>query len=193
MLEVNKIPVGNLNTNCYVAYDNKTKNGVLIDAGAEFDKIYNIIQKNGINLKAVFLTHGHFDHIGACNDFQKLGIPIYIHEKDADKCENNKLNLSSNFSEEEIQTFKPDYIIKGEEQVLQIENFKILAIHTPGHSEGSCCFIIENYLFSGDTIFEYGYGRTDFYDGSNLKLRQSIKKLLPYTNEKFVICDGHTN
>ena len=193
MINVKKIVVGDLRTNCYIVFDNKTNEAIAIDTGAEFEKINKFINENSLKLKAILLTHGHFDHISACLNFQKLGVPIYIHDKDADKCENNELNLSSNFSEEEIQTFKPNYIIKGKEQALQIGDFKILAIHTPGHSEGSCCFLIENYLFSGDTIFEHGYGRTDFYDGSSLKLRESIKKLLPYINEKFIICDGHTN
>lgn len=193
MINIKKIVVGNLNTNCYVVYDNLTKIALVIDPGSEFEKINSFIFKGNLNVKAVLLTHGHYDHIGACYKFKELNIPIYIHEKDADKCADNNLNLSNKFSEENINTFNADRLIIADEDKLNICGINVFALHTPGHSEGGCCYVIGNYLFSGDTIFEHGYGRIDFYDGSGLKLRQSIKKLLPYINAGYIVCDGHTN
>lgn len=191
MITVHKMLVGELNTCCYIVTDSLTNDTIIIDAGDEFEKINNYIECNNLNVNAVFLTHGHYDHIGACIYFKQKGVPIYIHEKDADKCENNNLNLSNRFCEHGIHTFKPDILILGEEQDFKIGSIKIKAIHTAGHSEGGCSFIIENYLFSGDTIFNEGYGRTDFYDGSMLKLRQSIRKLIPYVQDGYILCAGH--
>lgn len=191
MINVTKIVVGELQTNCYVVADIKTKDTIIIDAGDNFNKIFEYVKENCLNIKAVLLTHGHYDHIGACSMFKQNGVPIYIHKLDADKCENNNLNLSNKFCDYGIKTFKPDFLIKGEQQELKIGSILVNAIHTPGHSEGGCSFVIDNYLFSGDTIFDCGYGRTDFYDGSMLKLRDSIRKLMPYINDGYVLCEGH--
>jgi len=191
MVNVHEILVGELNTCSYIVFDTLTKDSIIIDAGDDFKKINSYIKNNNLNVKAMLLTHGHYDHIGACNSFKQKGVPIYIHELDADKCEDNNLNLSNQFCENGIQTFKADTFIVGEEQQLKIGSILIKAIHTPGHSEGGCSYIIEKYLFSGDTIFNQGYGRTDFYDGSMQKLRQSIRKLMPYLHKGYILCAGH--
>ena len=191
MVLVKKISVGEIKTNCYIVFDPITKDAIVIDAGDEYEKIKNFISKNDLKVNAVFLTHGHYDHIGVCFAFKQECVPIYIHEMDADKCEDNNLNLSNQFCEKGIQTFKADVLIFGEEQELQIGNISIKAVHTPGHSEGGCSYIIDNYLFSGDTIFDNGYGRTDFYDGSMQKLRNSIRILKSYLENGFILCAGH--
>lgn len=191
MIRVKKIVVGNLKTNCYIVYNTSTMHAIIIDAGDEYNKIKECVLSLKLKVGAILLTHGHYDHIGACRQFQNDGINVYIHQNDANKCEDNKLNLSSEFSSGTTQTFKPNFVLSGDNANLKIDEFDVLVINTPGHSEGSCCFIINNYLFSGDTIFDFGYGRTDFYDGSMQKLRNSIKKLKPYLNGDYILCAGH--
>lgn len=191
MIIVKKLVVGEINTNCYIVTDLQTKDSIIIDPGADFEKINDYIIKNNLHVLGIFLTHGHYDHIGACFSFKQKGIKVYIHELDADKCEYNDLNLSNNFCEIGILTFVPDVLISGEEQSLKIGSINIKVIHTPGHSEGSVTFIIDKYIFSGDTIFEHGYGRTDFYDGNMQKLRNSIRKLQLYTKNSYILCAGH--
>ena len=140
----------------------------------------------------VLLTHGHYDHIGACKKFQNNGIKIAINLLDADKCESDELCLIKQFGNGEIlDTFKPDILFENEEDNLVLGSLNIKVIHTPGHSKGGSSYLIGNFLLSGDTIFEQGYGRTDFYDGSSIKLRQSIRKLLTYLNKGYILCCGH--
>lgn len=185
---------GELNENCYVVFDTISLDAVIIDPGLDndFEKIYKYILEKNLKLRMVLLTHGHFDHIGACKKFQDEGIPIAINKFDEPKCLSNKLSLMEEFGNGLVlNTFKPDYLFNFDEEEISLGTLKIKAIHTPGHSEGSSSFIIGDYIFSGDTIFENGYGRTDFYDGSSQKLRHSIRKLLPYLNSGYILKAGH--
>ena len=191
MLSVKKIICGELKENCYIISDLKTLDTLIIDPGCNFGAISKYIDQKNLNVCAILLTHGHYDHIGACKNLQDIGYKIAIHELDADKCTNNILNLSNSFSEIITKTFTPDILLFGDEKKLQFGSLNVTMLHTPGHSEGSCCYVIGNYLFSGDTVFDIGYGRTDFYDGNGQKLRQSIRKLSTYLIGDYVLCAGH--
>ncbi|MBQ9786274.1 MAG: MBL fold metallo-hydrolase [Clostridia bacterium] len=188
---VKKLVLGELKTNCYFIINEKTSNAIIIDAGAEYETIKSYITTENLKVCAVLLTHGHFDHIGACAKLQKDGIKIVIHSLDADKCKDNSLNLSNAFGEDIVETFNADVLLDNKEGEYEICDFKIKYIHTPGHSVGSCSFLIEDYLFSGDTIFDMGYGRTDFYDGSPFQLSKSIEKLMPYLRRGYKLLAGH--
>ena len=191
MVIVKKLVVGDLNTNCYIVSDDLSNNSLIIDPGDDFQKINSYVSENNLIVKAVLITHGHFDHIGACYYLKNKGIPIYIHSLDADKCSDNDLNLSNSFSNIKTQTFVPDVLLFGDSFDFKIDTFNIKMIHTPGHSKGSCVYIIDRYIFSGDTIFDNGYGRTDFYDGSMIELRNSIRKISSYVNNGLILCAGH--
>lgn len=191
MYIVKNIKVGELKTNCYFVINDETKDALIIDPGDDYLILKKFIEDNCLNVKAVLLTHGHFDHIGACKQLKENGIPIIIHKLDADKCNNNDLNLSNVYHNGVTNNFNPDMLLDGDIGELKMNSFIIKYIHTPGHSRGSVCYIIENFLFSGDTIFENGYGRTDFFDGSINNLIKSIKKLKPYLNGKYYLFAGH--
>jgi len=169
---------------------NEKKDCLIIDAGSDFEKIQNILKANSLNVLAILLTHGHYDHIASCKRLQGLGYKVYISYLDADKCLSNQLNMSNSFGLN-IDLFKPDYVISKNENELKIGDFTVSVIFTPGHTKGGVSYIVKNHIFVGDTLFEHGYGRYDFYDGNYKDLMQSLKTLLQYKKQGFIVHSGH--
>lgn len=204
MIKIKKLILGELFTNCYIVWSEITKDAIIIDPAESADTILSFINQNNLNARAVLLTHGHYDHIGACYDLQMKGIPIYIHEFDAAKCRNNYLNLSKQFAPQlQVKTFEPNVLITGETFFYNFGSIELLGIHTPGHSDGSCSYVICNYknsdiknehekhLFSGDAIFDNGFGRFDFYDGSREKTIRTVKMLKKMVDDGYILHAGH--
>ena len=181
-----KLILGELLENCYIITDNN-KNCVIIDAGDGYERIMKVINENNLKINGVLLTHGHFDHCASCSKLQKDGVKIYIHKLDADKLygEGNLANLFGF----EFNKFKADVLF--DEGTLKVGDFTFNVIHTPGHSKGSVCFVYKNNVFCGDTIFEAGIGRTDFYDSSLPELMDSLKKLDFYLENDYNFFSGH--
>lgn len=184
-IEIKQFIVGNLNNRCYLII--KNNKAVLIDAGECFNEVLSYVNENNIKLCGVILTHGHFDHACTAKKFQELNIPIYIHKNDADKLYTDN-NLGKQF-DCKFENLYADYLI--EEGSLKIDDFDFYILHTPGHSKGGISIVIENHIFVGDTIFENGYGRVDLYDGDFTELKESIRKLKKYKNEKYLFYYGH--
>ena len=176
---------GDMNNHCYLIIQNSK--ALLIDASYCYDDVNKYLKENNLKLVGIVLTHGHFDHASAAKKFQDDGIKIYIHKFDADKLYTEN-NLSKYFGYA-FENLTPDFTFTEGELI--IDNFKLEVLHTPGHSKGSVCFIYENHLFTGDTIFENGYGRVDLYDGDFSEIRQSIKKLMPYKKMGYLLHYGH--
>ncbi len=162
-----------MGTNSYLIMDNNS--AILIDAGISPDDIL----KYNINLKAIFLTHCHYDHIMFLNELYNFyKCDIYISEKDKNGIFDESINLSNVFkrnftfdgNKSSIKTFKDNDII-------QIGNFNIKCLLTPGHTAGSASFLIEKNLFSGDTLFAESIGRTDFKTSSPLEQKSSLERL----------------
>lgn len=182
---IKMLTVGDLQENCYIV--SKNNDCVIIDPGDDYSKIKYYINCNDLNVLAILLTHGHFDHCASCAKFQKEGIKIYIHKLDADKLYTDG-NLAG-FLKYNFENFEADVLI--DEGVLNIGQFEFEVVHTPGHSEGGVSYVYENNIFCGDTLFEFGIGRYDFYDGSLTKLRQSIQKLMLYKDNGYNFFYGH--
>ena len=163
---------------------------VMIDAGAYPDVLEATLARRGLKLKAVLLTHGHFDHILSVEFIKaKYNVPVYIHENDAEMLTDGYKNAYSVFFGGEWEGHAPDKIIKnGDRLAFFGENIDV--IHTPGHSEGSVCFKIGNSLFTGDTVFSRGTGRCDLYGGDDEKIRESIA-LLDKLPADMTIYPGH--
>lgn len=205
MIEIKKITLGELKTNCYIVWDTTTKDAIIIDPADCPEIILSELKSNEINARAVLLTHGHFDHIGACHKLQKHGIKIYIHKGDAKKCEDNNLNLFNQLSTiKHFKSFTPNVIFNGETNNFSFGSLNILALHTPGHTEGGCSYIIcfyengdinskyKKHLFSGDAIFENGgFGRFDLPDGSMEKTIKTVKSLRNMLNDGYILHSGH--
>ena len=183
---IEKIIVGEIEANCYLVADEATKEAVIIDPGAEPAKIKRYIQKHGLNCLFIINTHGHIDHIAANNDFN---IPIMIHEKDAPLLYSPELNLSS-FVVSPFTSRQAHRLLKDGEKI-EIGALNFSVIHTPGHTPGSICLRLDNCLFTGDTLFAQGVGRTDFPYSSEGELIKSIKDKLFTLDENTKIYPGH--
>ena len=187
-MEVVKIVNGKLRGNAYLIYD-ENRVGAVIDPGEQPERIINEVNARGINVTHILLTHGHFDHI-ACTDVLKKEFEaiVCIYEKDAACMNDPELNLSGRFSDE-VRISPADILLKDGDE-FKIGSMDIKVIHTPGHSEGSCSFVIDNYIFSGDTLFYLSIGRVDLVGGSESSIQESLKKLSEFPDD-YIVYPGH--
>ena len=185
MLKIKTFVIGPIETNCYVAYDADSKEGILIDP-AEYDKgIVSFIEEEGIDIKYIVNTHGHYDHIGANSDFK---YPVIIHQDDA-KCLKDGTRSLSIFSGKKIVEVIPVRTVKDSD-IIKVNGLDFKVIHTPGHSPGCMTLECEGILFTGDTLFKNGIGRTDLPFSDHAKMIGSVKRLLEYPDDT-VFFPGH--
>lgn len=190
-MRIETIHVGEMGTNCYLAWDEITNRGFLVDPGEQAEKIIRVCSRYQIKPEAVLLTHGHFDHIMAAKKIrQQYAIPVYagIHEEDL--LADSEMNLSGMWAVP--YTMKADKLVNDNE-VLTIAGMEITVIETPGHTQGGVCYYIkkENVLFAGDTLFCESYGRTDFPGGSMFALLRSLRGKLFVLPEETDVYPGH--
>ncbi len=187
-MEIIKIVTGVVSTNCYILYDEQN-NAAIVDPADGTDRILKILADEGLNLKALLITHGHFDHIGAVAQLhEKTGAKVYMHEKDA-------IMLTNPDSDEAGMRFgtipcEVDVLLKGGEQ-FQVGDMTFDVMHTPGHTLGGVCYITCDCIFSGDTLFNLTIGRTDLPGGDYNTLIDSVKRISnAYPNDMRVF-PGH--
>lgn len=184
------IVVGALETNCYVVYCEKTGDCGIIDPGADAQKIFKVINNNDLNPIILINTHGHVDHIGANQDIKdKYDIPLYIHAAD-DPILQSSLQSEMALILGAKKSPPPDEYL-NEQDIITIGEVRLEVLHTPGHSPGSVCFLSEGNLFSGDTLFCGGVGRTDLPGGSWDDLVSSIRTKLFSLDESYSVLPGH--
>lgn len=177
-MEYLRVTVGAFCVNCYLVY-NDEKEAVLIDPGAAPARIEKYIEKYGLKPVAIFLTHGHFDHIGAVDYFRdKYGIKAYISEDEYEVAKDISLNSSLTLGGEAVSLMCDETFTDGE--VLPVMDGAFKAILTPGHTKGGACFYAESMdrVFSGDTLFLHTVGRYDLPTGDGEVLRKSLKEKL---------------
>lgn len=181
---IERVIVGEFLTNSYIIGDEKEC--AIIDPGDEDFKIKKIIEKYSFKPIMIINTHGHIDHIGA-ND--KFNLPVYIGEFDLEFLKDPDKNLSSFFFHPYIYN-STIYKLKEKDEI-KIGKILLKVIHTPGHTPGSICLKGDDFVFTGDTLFADGIGRTDFPGGNEEKLFKSIKEKLFILPEKTKIYPGH--
>lgn len=181
--------VGELGANCYLLAGEERKEAVVIDPGGDMDLILDTIRKHGLKPIYIINTHGHADHTSANSSLAKeTKARILIHREDARMLSDPAANLSSWFNEEIISS--ADELLE-DGQLIEVGDLEIEVIHTPGHTPGGVCLKVKDRVFTGDTLFASGIGRTDLPSGDYKTLLTSIRQRLLSLPDETVIYPGH--
>ena len=191
-MRIETIMVGQMGTNCYLAWDEESKRGFLVDPGEQADKIIRVCSRYEIKPEAILLTHGHFDHLSAADAVRKrYGIKVYAGNEERPVMNSSSYNLSLPFTGEGMTFEADEYFKPGKE--LDFAGFRIETIPVPGHTIGSVCYYFEEQkvLFSGDTLFAGSVGRSDFPTGNAGQLIRTIKSGLMSLPDDVKVYPGH--
>ncbi|KAK2946643.1 putative Hydroxyacylglutathione hydrolase GloC [Blattamonas nauphoetae] len=192
VLKIDSFPVGDLQANCTIVYDDESKEALIVDPGGDIPTILEKVKGLGLKVKQIYLTHGHFDHIDMTGQLEKdLGVKTSIHPADVPIYEKSpQLMMMMLRSRAPLPTMPPVATHK-EGDIFKVGPHEGRVIHTPGHSPGGTCLLFDGILIAGDTLFRGNVGRTDLPGGSWETLVDSIKnKLFVLPDDTRVIC-GH--
>ena len=186
-MEIKVLRLGDIQVNCYLVKTEKV--ALVIDAGYYSKEAEDFLNENYDKERVILLTHAHFDHIGGALDLREnCGVKIAIGEKENAFLSDSKVNLSHLFGAN-LKPFTADVLL-ADGEILKIGDLEIKVIHTPGHTLGGVCYLIDNVLFSGDTLFNQSVGRTDFPTGDFNTLSASIRRLYELDDDISVL-SGH--
>ena len=191
-MQVKTFPNGIYGAATYLVFDLESREAVLVDCTSSLNEIKKEIENNGLNLKYILVTHGHFDHIYCLSEFKSCfpTTQILMHKDDMELIENVN-QFCAIAGVEEIKVPCIDGLLGDESHNLKIGNQEIMPIHTKGHSKGGLCFLIGDMLFSGDTLFRESIGRCDLPGGSYAEIEDSIRKKLFKLENEIVVYPGH--
>ena len=191
-MSVKRFEIGPLSTNCYLFTDEQTGESVIVDPAFCSEKL--LAEVKGANIKYILLTHAHADHIMAVHTIKTItGAKIVAHINETERLSSAKANLHS-----AIGCYLEDYVPEtidiavNDGDVLEFGKKAITVIHTPGHTDGSLCFVCDDVIFCGDTIFQGSYGRTDFPTGNLSALIDSYYKICSLEGD-YLVLPGHQN
>lgn len=191
MLEVKTFVEGPIDANNYLLIDEKSKEAVLIDCSSSREEFVNAVKDTGCKLKYILLTHGHFDHILGVEKFKEVfGTETYVSQDDFNQI---------NYAPQMLMMFGGGSITKAPEitkivkdgDEFKIGEYSIKALATPGHTKGGMCYLVEDKLFSGDTLFQGSVGRCDLPDGDLDEIIKSIKEKLFTLPDEIEVFTGH--
>ncbi len=186
------LSLGNMDNNCYIIADEKSKQAAIIDAPCNSNEILNVLEDEGLTLKFILLTHYHFDHIGALDNLKEVtNAKVAIHSFEADGLCDPTVNLAL-YADAPSPSTSADILLKDSD-IIRFGDVDIKVLYTPGHTIGGVCYYLEDeqMLFSGDTLFCRGVGRTDFPGGDEDILEESIKKQLYILPNDTIVYPGH--
>lgn len=191
-MKIQNFVLGMVGTNCYLVVNEEEKQCILIDPAVYSGEITEQIRREGLDLRAILLTHGHFDHIMGIDGFRKEfpEIPVYAHREEEALLRDASMNASLELGRQ--YTFSGAAYVEDDD-VLDLAGMQFRVIHTPGHTIGGCCYYLqeEKVLFSGDTLFRESIGRTDFPTGNSGQLMRSIREKLFTLPEETAVYPGH--
>ena len=188
MLE--KFYVSMMNTNCYLYYDEDSKEAMVIDIGDTSEQLLEFIKENELKVKYIYLTHCHFDHISGAEWLKEnVGGEIVILEAEKENLKDINVNLSEIVSGKSV-SFEPDKVVfEGDELLIGNDTFKV--IYTPGHTAGGSCLYNGDILFAGDTLFLGTHGRTDLPTSNYSDIIRAIKTKLLTLPDDTIVYPGH--
>lgn len=189
-MKVEKLVVGEMQANCYLVWDEQSKEAVVIDPGGDPDTIIDAISRNSLKVIHIINTHGHVDHVET-NDLirQKTEATLLIHSADVSLLQDLELNLSQALGRG--KNFLPPTKTLEDKDKLKLNGFELEVLHTPGHTPGSICLYGDKRLFSGDTLFAGGVGRTDLPGGNFRQLKDSLEHKILKLSDGVVVYPGH--
>lgn len=173
-IELRTFVVGFLSTDCYLVYRPEDGRAFLVDPGRGFQRIKSFADEQHLRIEAVLLTHGHCDHILEAKRWQDEGAKVYVHRLDAPKLE-GKGHLGDMIGLN-VPPLSADVVLEDGD-CIDPAGVPMTVLHTPGHSTGSCCYVGEGFMFSGDTLFCGDIGRSDFPDSDPRALQQSLERI----------------
>lgn len=177
-------------SNCFILHS--AGEAFVIDPAISEKRIIARLADEGLTLKGILLTHGHFDHIWRAQELRNAtGAPLYVHESDAEMLTDSKKNAYATFTGGSFTIREADSLLR-EGDVLTLGDERITVLHTPGHTKGSVCYDTGEILITGDTLFAQGFGRYDLYGGDLKALKGSLQRLLELasTENRWIYC-GH--
>ncbi|MBA7644903.1 Hydroxyacylglutathione hydrolase GloC [subsurface metagenome] len=186
---IEKLEVEPFASNCYIVGAESSNEGIIIDPGAEANRILKKVEDLGLEIKLIVLTHHHMDHIGALKEVKEAtGAEVAIHTDEAESLQEQPSGARFGFSYPAPPP--PDRLLKGGDSI-DIGDLHFVVLHTPGHSPGGICLLGEGVVFSGDTLFNFGIGRFDFPGSSGRQLMDSIHTKLMVLPDNTVVYPGH--
>ena len=188
---IKRLVVGSLSANCYVVGSETTREGLVIDPGGNAQEIFKVVRDSGLDIKVIALTHGHSDHIAALYDIQdRTGAAVAIHTEDADFL-HGRGSYSMMFGISYKTPAPPDRLL-NDGDVMDIGGLQFTVIHTPGHTPGSICLLLDdNKVFTGDTLMYHGIGTTMMPGSSRRQLIDSIHTRLMILPDDTTLYPGH--
>jgi len=187
---VHSIKVGMLDTNCYIVYTREGGEALVFDPGADAKKILEFIEQKNLKVKNIILTHGHFDHILAAGQVKEAtGAKVVIHAYEANSLKESKPSMYPSIADEPYRRCEPDILLYGGEKT-RFGGTDVQFFCTPGHTTGSMCIIIDDMIFSGDTLFKGDCGRTDLANGSPEEMEKSLRFLYNLKGD-YKVYPGH--